>query len=150
MRISRTRAASLLAAGVILFCVTLGRYRAAPQLAPSHLDQPAAVGPALTKPGARVAWFSGLNKLSDPKREDDFPSVAVAPDGTVWAVWASYSGLYDEIRGRTYRNGGWSTSFPIPGVTGDVWMPRSPSTPPAKPGSCGRSRWSIPRAIPSA
>jgi hypothetical protein len=124
MRISRTRAATLLAGAVILLCVTLGRYRAAPQLAPAHLDEPSAVGPALTKPGARVAWFSGLNRLSDPKREDDFPSVAVGPDGTVWSVWASYSGLYDEIRGRTYRNGGWSTSFPIPGVTGDVWMPQ--------------------------
>ncbi|HMF11768.1 MAG TPA: hypothetical protein VKE94_05660, partial [Gemmataceae bacterium] len=65
-----------------------------------------------------------MSKLSDPKREDDFPSIAAAPDGTVWAVWASYSGLYDEIRGRTFRNGGWSTSFPVPGVTGDVWMPQ--------------------------
>ena len=41
-------------------------------------------------------------------------------DGAVWAVWASYSGLYDEVRGRCYRNGGWSTFFPIPGVTGDA------------------------------
>ena len=42
----------------------------------------------------------------------------------MWAVWASYSGLYDEVRARSYRNGGWTTSFPIPGVTGDVWMPQ--------------------------
>jgi hypothetical protein len=125
MRIpQRPRLAPILAAIVILGCITLGRYRAAPQLAPAHLDQPSNVGPALTKPGARVAWLSGLNNLSDPKREDDFPSVAVAPDGVVWTVWASYSGLYDEVRGRCYRNGGWSTFFPIPGVTGDVWMPQ--------------------------
>ena len=50
--------------------------------------------------------------------------MAVGPDGAVWAVWASYSGLYDEVRARCYRNGGWSTFFPIPGVTGDVWMPQ--------------------------
>ncbi len=120
----RLRLTPVLSAAVLLLLLTLGRFRAAPQLAPAHLDQPAAVGPALTQPGARVAWLSGVNRLSDPKREDDFPSAAASPDGAIWTVWASYSGLYDEIRARAYRNGGWSTSFPIPGVTGDVWMPQ--------------------------
>ena len=46
------------AGAVILLCVTLGRYRAAPQLAPAHLDEPSAVGPALTKPGAVIADFT--------------------------------------------------------------------------------------------
>ena len=36
----RPRLTPILAAVVILGCVTLGRYRAAPQLAPAHLDQP--------------------------------------------------------------------------------------------------------------
>ncbi len=109
---------------IILGFVAIGRFRAAPQLAPANLDQPSAVGPALTAPGARVVWLSGLGQLSDPKREDDFPSIAAAPDGTIWSVWASYSGLYDEVRARCFRNGSWTTSFPIPSVTGDVWMPQ--------------------------
>ena len=120
----RPRIAPILVAIVILASVGLERFRAAPQLAPSNLNQPAGVGPALTSPGARVVWLSGLGQLSDAKREDDFPSIAVAPDDTVWTVWASYSGLYDEIRARCYRHGAWTTSFPIPGVTGDVWMPQ--------------------------
>jgi hypothetical protein len=71
-----------------------------------------------------VAWLSGLNCLGTDSRQDDFPSIAAGTDGTIWTVWASYSGLYDEIHARTWRNGSWSTIFPIPGVTGDVWMPQ--------------------------
>ncbi|MBV9082219.1 MAG: hypothetical protein JOZ62_06070, partial [Acidobacteriaceae bacterium] len=99
-------------------------FRGAAQLAPSPLNTPSAVGPPLTKPGERVAWLSGLTRLGLDQRQDDFPSIAAGADGTIWAVWASYSGLYDEIHARTYRNGAWSTIFPVPGVTGDVWMPQ--------------------------
>jgi hypothetical protein len=120
----RARIAPILLALMILSFIGLGRFRAAPQLAPANLNQPTGVGPALTSPGTRVAWLSGLGQLSDARREDDFPSIAVAQDGMVWSVWASYSGLYDEIRARCYRNGAWTTSFPIPGITGDVWMPQ--------------------------
>src|SRR5712692_2122607 len=76
--------------------VAVQRFRGAPQLAPSNLNGPSAVSE--TGPDARIAWFSGLNRLSDDRREDDFPSIAAAPNGTIWAVWSSYSGLYDEIR----------------------------------------------------
>jgi hypothetical protein len=125
MRIpSQHRLATFLVAAFVVGCVTLGRFRAAPQLAPAHLNQPSEPSPALSAPGGRVAWISGVNRLSDDKREDDFPSIAAGPDGAVWAVWASYSGLYEEVRGRCYRNGAWTTFFPIPGVTGDVWMPQ--------------------------
>jgi hypothetical protein len=43
-------------------CVTIGRFRAAPQLAAAHLNQPSGAGPALSKPGA--VWLSGLSPLS--------------------------------------------------------------------------------------
>src|SRR5579871_4069193 len=101
----RRRIAPIVLAVLTVTFIAVSRFRAAPQLAPSVQNQPAAVGPPLSSPGARVAWLSGLGQLGDPKREDDFPSIAAAPDGTIWSVWASYSGLYDEIRARSYRNG---------------------------------------------
>lgn len=63
-------------------------------------------------------------RLTDDAREDDFSSLAVDSDGTVWAVWQSYSGLRDEIRVRRYSEGRWHTFTRVPGISGDVWRPQ--------------------------
>jgi hypothetical protein len=47
-----------------------------------------------------------MNNLSDPRREDDFPPWPAGPGGVIRAVWASYSGLYDEIGSRSYPRAG--------------------------------------------
>jgi hypothetical protein len=63
-------------------------------------------------------------KISGEYGEDDFPSVAAGKNGEAWLVWASYSGLKDEIRLRRYAEGRWYTFTRVPGVSGDVWMPQ--------------------------
>jgi hypothetical protein len=41
--------------------------------------------------------------VSDAKTDDDFPSAAVAPDGTVWVAWQSYTpGLSRDERAKSY------------------------------------------------
>ncbi|MGH8247543.1 MAG: hypothetical protein ACREUU_14050 [Gammaproteobacteria bacterium] len=65
------------------------------------------------------------SKLTADAREEDFPSVAEAADGSVWAVWPSFNGKLDEIRIRRYQNGRWSTFHTMPGIEGDVWKPQA-------------------------
>ena len=48
---------------------------------------------------------------SDAKTDDDFPSGAIAPDGTVWVAWQSYTpGLSRDERAKSYDQ------EPVPGV----------------------------------
>lgn len=63
-------------------------------------------------------------RLSPEMRENDFPSIAVGPDGSAWAVWQSYTGGSDEIHLARHTGGQWLTYSPLPGVSGDVWQPR--------------------------
>jgi hypothetical protein len=56
------------------------------------------IPPLYSGPLSRGTSACALNELSDPKRKDDFPSVAVASDGIVWAAWASNSGFYEHLR----------------------------------------------------
>ena len=71
----------------------------------------------------RVSGLVGTEKLTDDTRYDDYPSVAVAEDGTSWLVWQSYSGGNDEIRIRKL-DGSWRTFTRVPGASGDVWRPQ--------------------------
>ncbi len=90
------------------------------------LDTPNLPGPSLDRigPGGRTAWMTGILPLGDTQRQNDFPSAAAAPNGDIWVVWASYSGLRDEIHARRYSRGTWYAAFPLPGVQGDIWMPQ--------------------------
>jgi hypothetical protein len=64
------------------------------------------------------------SKLTVDSREEDFPSVAEAADGAVWATWPSFNGKLDEVRLRRYHNGRWATFNNVPGIEGDVWKPQ--------------------------
>src|ERR1700722_15966441 len=88
-------------------------------------NSPNTPGPSLERAkGGRVAWLSGVTPLGNISRQNDFPSPAAGPTGDIWTVWSSYSGLREEIHARRYSAGTWYVSFPIPGVSGDVWAPQ--------------------------
>ena len=81
---------------------------------------------------ASVERLPDVEKLTDDFRDDDYPSIAVAEDGTAWAVWQSYSGQMDEVRISMY-DGVWHTFSRVPGVSGDVWRPQVALDSEAKP-----------------
>ncbi len=68
--------------------------------------------------------MTGVQPLGDEKRQNDFPSAAAAPNGDIWVTWVSYSGLRDEVHARLFSKGHWYATFPVPGVSGDVWRPQ--------------------------
>jgi hypothetical protein len=71
-----------------------------------------------------VTWLLSSSRLTTDFNEDDFPSIAEAPDGTAYAVWASFTRNGDQIRLRRYTNGRWATFTVVPNVEGDVWKPQ--------------------------
>ncbi|MDQ6663599.1 MAG: hypothetical protein M3Z23_04325, partial [Acidobacteriota bacterium] len=57
-------------------------------------------------------------------RQDDWPSLAAAPDGTLWLAWLSFVGDRDDIAIRHYANGKWGSLQWVPNNSGDNWMPQ--------------------------
>jgi len=74
----------------------------------------------------------GHGLLTDEYAYDDFPSLAVGSDGTAWVVYTAFVGDEDELRVRKYSGGRWNTFTRVPGVSGDVWMPKAVVTPDAR------------------
>jgi hypothetical protein len=64
-------------------------------------------------------------RIGTERREDDLPSLAAAPDGSLWAAWLSYRDRRDEIGVRQYVKGRWSNLQWVPGASGDVWLPQA-------------------------
>ena len=88
------------------------------------LDQPSPVdGHRFLSGWAQALVLPSTEQLTDNSRFDDYPSVAVGPDGTAWVVWQSYSGGRDEVRIRKL-DGNWGTFSRVPGMSGDVWRPQ--------------------------
>ncbi len=118
--------AKLLAAAAALSLPILWPVLQHAQVVSRPLDLPNTPGPALdqTGKGGRVAWMTGVLPLGDPQRHNDFPSAAAAPNGDIWTVWSSYSGLREEIHVRRFSKGHWYATLPIPEVSGDTWMPQ--------------------------
>ena len=56
-------------------------------------------------------------------RQDDMPSIAAAPDGTLWIAWLSFNGNRDDVAIRAYRKGTWENLQWVPGTSGDSWLP---------------------------
>jgi len=83
----------------------------------------AAQGAQATQP-APEGDASAAEKLSTDLTEDDYPSIAVDPEGTVWAAWQAYDGSRDEVRLRRYDGTAWRTFTRLPNVSGDVWRPQ--------------------------
>ncbi|HLJ14927.1 MAG TPA: hypothetical protein VKV15_10560, partial [Bryobacteraceae bacterium] len=58
-------------------------------------------------------------------REDDWPSIAAAPDGSLWVAWLSFNGQRDDVAARHFQNGRWSNLHWVPNGSGDNWMPQA-------------------------
>jgi hypothetical protein len=58
-------------------------------------------------------------------RQDDWPSITAAPDGTLWLAWLSFAGDRDDVAIRPYKDGKWGTLQWVPGASGDNWMPQA-------------------------
>ena len=57
-------------------------------------------------------------------REDDLPSLAAAPDGSLWLAWLAYSDGRDDIALRRYVGGTWGNLQYVPNASGDSWYPQ--------------------------
>src|SRR6266545_3537498 len=57
-------------------------------------------------------------------RQDDSPTIAAAPDGSLWVAWLSFEGSRDDVAIRRYRNGKWSNLQWLPATSGDNWLPQ--------------------------
>ena len=58
-------------------------------------------------------------------RQDDMPSIASSPDGSLWVAWISFDGSRDDIAIRHRRvHGSWQNLQWVPGSDGDNWAPQ--------------------------
>ena len=57
-------------------------------------------------------------------RQDDLPSLAAAPDGSLWLAWLSFAGDRDDVVIRHFSNGKWSNLQWVPNTSGDSWLPQ--------------------------
>jgi len=57
-------------------------------------------------------------------RQDDLPSIAKAPDGSLWIAWLSFVGDRDDVAIRHYQDGKWSNIHWVPATSGDSWLPQ--------------------------
>ncbi len=82
------------------------------------------LGRAVESGGLRAMLLPDATNLGVQFREDDFPSIAAARDGAVYATFASYHDRWDDIEFRIFRDGRWSNALPLPQDSGDAWMPQ--------------------------
>jgi hypothetical protein len=57
-------------------------------------------------------------------RQDDWPSIAAAPDGSLWIAWLSFVGDRDDVVIRHYSDGKWGSLQWVPGTSGDNFLPQ--------------------------
>jgi len=96
-------------------------------------------------------------KLAEPGRADDYPAIAVAPDGTRWVAWLSYQQSADEVvasgGGRLYRLTG-PGDHHTPALASDgrgkvwaVWSQKEGETYQLYAGSFASGDWTKPEAL---
>src|SRR3954453_22677871 len=57
-------------------------------------------------------------------RQDDYPSIASAPDGSLWIAWLSFVGDRDDVVIRHYKDGNWGNLQWAPATSGDGFLPQ--------------------------
>ena len=84
----------------------------------------------------RIAFFFAISALTafgqiksiavgHEFRQDDWPSIAASPDGSLWVAWLSFVGDRDDLAIRHYKDGEWSNLQWVPNTSGDNWMPQA-------------------------
>ncbi len=79
---------------------------------------------------ACLAAALGAQTLTDVTRagtetwQDDLPSIAASPDGSLWLAYLSFSGTRDDIALRQLEDGVWSSMLIVPNTSGDSWLPQ--------------------------
>jgi len=76
---------------------------------------------------ACVPAFSEIKSMAvgHEFRQDDYPSIAASPDGSLWVTWLSWVGDRDDLAIRHYKDGKWSNLQWMPNTSGDSWMPNA-------------------------
>ncbi|MBL8232498.1 MAG: hypothetical protein JNL98_28630 [Bryobacterales bacterium] len=57
-------------------------------------------------------------------RQDDLPSIATAPDGSMWIAWLSFVGDRDDVAIRQFKDGEWGVLQWVPNTSGDSFLPQ--------------------------
>src|SRR5262249_14392815 len=57
-------------------------------------------------------------------RQDDSPTIAAAPDGSLWVAWLSFGGDRDDLAIRHYQDGKWGALQWVPASSSDNWLPQ--------------------------
>ena len=57
-------------------------------------------------------------------RQHDFPAMAAAKNGDLWAVWSSYHDQRQEIGLRVFHDYRWSRLIPVARASEDLWRPQ--------------------------
>jgi hypothetical protein len=73
---------------------------------------------------ASLVAQTGVTMVGHQFRQDDLPSIAASPDGSVWVTWLSFVGDRDDVVIRQYSNGKWGNLQWVPGTSGDSWLPQ--------------------------
>ena len=94
-------------------------WRAAPAWRPS--DGPAPSDPQQT---AYNAVTLSSQAVGHQYRQDDWPAIAAAPDGSLWVAWLSFDGEHDDVAIRHFQDGKWSNLHWVPNTSGDNWLPQ--------------------------
>ena len=71
-----------------------------------------------------VGLASPAVMVGTENREDDLPSLAAAPDGSLWLAWLAYSDGRDDIALRHRVDGTWGNLQYVPNTSGDSWHPQ--------------------------
>src|SRR5260370_31792847 len=57
-------------------------------------------------------------------RQEDWPSIAAAADGSLWVAWLSFVGDRDDVVIRHYSGGKCGNLQWLPGTSGDSFLPQ--------------------------
>lgn len=78
----------------------------------------------LTAPAVAQSGIASATMVGHEFRQDDLPSIAAAPDGSLWVAWLSFVGDRDDVAIRHYSNGKWGSLQWVPNTSGDSWLPQ--------------------------